>query len=267
MSALKTIIVVGLVCYLGLVAIMYFAQRVLMYFPDPARTAPADAGFPQAQEVALRSADGTELVAWQVPPKAGKPVVLYFHGNGGSLQHRVPKFLPLVEDGTGLVALSYRGYGGSKGNPSEEGLIADGQAAYDFARKQFPDAKLVLWGESLGSGVAVAIAATNDMAALVLEAPYTSTADIAFATYPFIPVQLLMKDQFHSDQRIGQVKAPLLILHGAQDRIIPISYGERLFALANEPKQFVRFPNGEHENLDRFGALQAARDFLARQKL
>jgi fermentation-respiration switch protein FrsA (DUF1100 family) len=194
-------------------------------------------------------------------------VVLYFHGNGGSLQHRVPKFLPLVEDGTGLVALSYRGYGGSKGSPSEEGLIADGQAAYDFARKQFPDAKLVLWGESLGSGVAVAIAATNEVAALVLEAPYTSTADIAFATYPFIPVGLLMKDQFHSDQRIGRVKAPLLILHGAQDRIIPISYGERLFALANEPKQFVRFPNGEHENLDRFGALQAARDFLARQKL
>jgi fermentation-respiration switch protein FrsA (DUF1100 family) len=267
MTALKTIIVVGLACYLGLVALMYFAQRVLMYFPDPARTAPADAGFPQAREVTLQSADGTELVVWQVPPKVGKPVVIYFHGNGGSLQHRVPRFLPLVEDGTGLVALSYRGYGGSKGSPSEDGLIADGQAAYDFARKQFPDAKLVLWGESLGTGVAVAIAAANEVAALVLEAPYTSTADIAFAAYPFIPVRLLMKDQFPSDQRIGQVKAPLLLLHGAQDRIIPISYGERLFALANEPKQFVRFPNGEHENLDRFGALQAARDFLARQKL
>ena len=125
-----------------------------------------------------------------------------------------------------------------KDRPSEAGLIEDARAAYDFARAQHPDAKVVLWGESLGTGVAVAIAAEKDVAAVVLEAPYTSTADIAFATYPFIPVRLLMKDQFRSDERIGKVKAPLLMLHGAQDRIIPLSYGERLFALANEPKQF-----------------------------
>ncbi len=117
---------------------MYFAQRALMYFPDTARTAPADAGFPQAEEVMLRSADGTEVLAWHVPPKEGKPVVLYFHGNGGSLRHRVPRFLPLVADGTGLVALSYRGFGGSHGSPSETGLIDDARAAYDFARARHP---------------------------------------------------------------------------------------------------------------------------------
>ncbi|MET0868282.1 MAG: alpha/beta hydrolase [Pseudorhodoplanes sp.] len=267
MTTLKTILVVGLTVYLGLVAIMYFAQRALMYFPDTVRTAPAEAGLAQAQEVKLRSADGTEVIAWHVPPKQGKPVVIYFHGNGGSLKYRVPRFLSLIADGTGLVALSYRGFGGSKGSPTEAGLIGDGQAAFDFARKQYPDAKLVLWGESLGTGVAVAIAAKNDVAAVVLEAPYTSTVDIAFASYPFIPVRLLMKDQFRSDERIGRVKAPLLILHGAQDRIIPISYGERLFALANEPKQFVRFARGEHENLEQFGASQAAHDFFAKQKL
>ncbi len=264
MTTLKSILVIGLVLYLGLVAIMFFAQRVLMYFPDTVHTAPADAGFPQAQEVLLRSADGTDVIAWHVPPKQGKPVVIYFHGNGGSLQHRVPRFEPLIADGTGLVALSYRGYGGSKGSPSETGLIADGQAAFDFARRQYPDSKLVLWGESLGTGVAVAIAAQNEVAAVVLEAPYTSTADIAFAAYPFIPVRLLMKDQFRSDERIAKVNAPLLILHGTQDRIIPIGFGERLFGLANEPKHFVRFARGEHENLDRFGALQEARDFLAK---
>ncbi len=267
MTTLKSILVIGLVLYVGLLAIMYFAQRTLMYFPDTGRTEPADADFPQAQEVALRAADGTELIAWAVPPTQGKPVVIYFHGNGGALQHRVPRFRPLIADGTGLVALSYRGYGGSKGSPSEQGLIEDGQAAYDFARRQFPDAKLIVWGESLGTGVAVAIAAQNGVAAVVLEAPYTSTADIAFATYPFIPVRLLMKDQFHSDERIGRIKVPLLILHGAQDRVIPIGYGERLFALANEPKQFVRFARGEHENLDQVGALQTAREFLAKHKL
>jgi fermentation-respiration switch protein FrsA (DUF1100 family) len=267
MTTLKYILVVGLSVYLGIVAIMFFAQRALMYFPETVRTAPADAGLPQAQEVMLRSADGTEIIAWQVPPKPGKPVLVYFHGNGGALQHRVPRFLPLIADGTGLVALSYRGYGGSKGSPSETGLIEDGQAAFDFARRQYPDSKLVLWGESLGTGVATAIASHNDVAAVVLEAPYTSTADIAFAAYPFIPVGLLMKDQFRSDERIGKVRAPLLILHGAKDRVIPIAFGERLFALANEPKHFVRFARGEHENLGQFGAVQAAKDFLAKFNL
>jgi fermentation-respiration switch protein FrsA (DUF1100 family) len=126
----------------------------------------------------------------------------------------------------------------------------------------------VLWGESLGTGVATAIAAEKatekDVAALVLEAPYTSTLDIAQAHYPFIPVRWLMKDQFHSDERIGKVKAPILILHGDRDRVIPISYGERLYASAPEPKEIVRFAGGDHEDLDRFGALKAARDFLAR---
>ena len=264
MTALKSILVVALAGYLGLLALMYVLQRTLMYFPDRAHTAPADAEFPQAKEVTLTAADGAQVVAWTVPPQPGKPVVVYFHGNGGSLQHRVPRFRPLVSDGTGLVALSYRGYGGSQGSPSEEGLIADGRAAYDFARKTYPDAKIVLWGESLGTGVATAIAAEKDIAALVLEAPYTSTLDIAQAHYPFIPVRWLMKDQFHSADRIGKVKAPVLILHGDRDSVIPMAYGERLYALAPEPKQIVRFAGGGHEDLDRFGALKAARDFLAK---
>lgn len=264
MTALKSIVVVALVGYLGLIAIMYMMQRTLMYFPDRLHTAPADAEFSQAKEVTLTAADGTRVLAWTVPPQPGKPVVVYFHGNGGSLQHRVPRFQPLVADGTGLVALSYRGYGGSQGSPSEEGLLADARAAYDFARKTYPDARIVLWGESLGTGVATAIAAEKDIAALVLEAPYTSTLDIAQAHYPFIPVRWLMKDQFHSDARIGKVRAPILILHGDRDSVIPIAFGERLYALAPEPKEFMRFAGGDHEDLDRFGALQAAQDFLAK---
>ena len=263
MATLKSILLMALAGYVGLVAIMYFAQRALMYFPYSVRMTPADADFPQAQEVMLRAADGTNVIAWEVPPKEKKPVVLYFHGNGGSLAHRVARFQKLVEDGTGLVALSYRGYGGSEGKPSEDGLIADGRAAYDFARTRYPDAKIVLWGESLGSGVAVAIAAEKEVAAIVLEAPFTSTADIAFNAYPFIPVSLLMKDQFRSDERIGKVKAPLLIMHGTRDRVVPIRFGERLFDIANQPKEFVRFANGGHEDLDRYDHLSAARKFLS----
>jgi hypothetical protein len=263
MATLKSVLLVALVCYVGLVAVMYLAQRKLMYFPYAARMAPADADFPQAREVDLKAADGVRILAWTVPPKPGKPVVLYLHGNGGSVAHRVPRFRKLVDDGTGLVALSYRGYGGSDGNPTEDGLIADGRAAYDFARATWPDAKIVLWGESLGTGVAVALAGEKDVAAVILEAPFTSTADVAFSAYPFIPVRLLMKDQFRSDDRIGKVKAPVLVMHGARDRVVPFRMGERLFALANEPKQFVRFADGGHEDLDRYDHLAAARNFIA----
>lgn len=262
MATLKSVLLVALVCYLGLVAVMYLAQRALMYFPYTARMTPEDAGFPQASEVELKAADGVRVLAWTVPPKPGKPVVLYFHGNGGSLAHRVARFRKLVDDGTGLVALSYRGYGGSEGSPTEDGLIADGRAAYDFARSKYPDAKIVLWGESLGTGVAVAIAGEHDVAAVVLEAPFTSAADVAFSAYPFLPVSLLMKDQFRSDGRIGKVTAPVLIMHGARDRVVPFRLGERLFTMANEPKKFVRFADGGHEDLDRFDHLQAAREFL-----
>jgi len=263
MATLKSVLLVALVCYVGLVAVMYLAQRKLMYFPYAARMAPADADFPQAREVDLKAADGVRVLAWTVPPKPGKPVVLYLHGNGGSVAHRVPRFRKLVDDGTGLVALSYRGYGGSDGNPTEDGLIADGRAAYDFARATYPDAKIVLWGESLGTGVAVALAGEKDVAAVILEAPFTSTADVAFSAYPFIPVRLLMKDQFRSDDRIGKVKAPVLVMHGARDRVVPFRMGEQLFALANEPKQFVRFADGGHEDLDRYDHLAAARKFIA----
>jgi fermentation-respiration switch protein FrsA (DUF1100 family) len=263
MATLKSVLLVALVCYVGLVAVMYLAQRKLMYFPYAARMAPADADFPQAREVELTAADGVRILAWTVPPKPGKPVVLYFHGNGGSVAHRVPRFRKLIDDGTGLVALSYRGYGGSDGKPSEDGLIADGRAAYDFARATYPDARIVLWGESLGTGIAVALAAEKDVAAVILEAPFTSTADVAFSAYPFIPVRLLMKDQFRSDERIGKVKAPVLVMHGVRDRVVPFRMGERLFALANEPKQFVRFADGGHEDLDRYDHLAAARAFIA----
>jgi len=262
MATLKWILIVAITGYFALLALMYVAQRSLMYFPDTTRIAPADAGFPQAQEAVLESADGARVVVWHVPPREGKPVILYFHGNGGALRHRVPRFTSLTSDGTGLVALSYRGYGGSAGSPDEEGLFADARAAYEFAVTRYPSARLVLWGESLGTAVAVAIAGEKKASALILEAPFTSTADIGAAVYPIFPVRLLMKDQFRSDERIGKVSAPLLVLHGAQDRVVPISYGEKLYSLAHEPKKFVRFPRGGHEDLNDYGAVDAAREFL-----
>jgi fermentation-respiration switch protein FrsA (DUF1100 family) len=262
MATLKWILIVAAAGYVSLLALLYVAQRTLMYFPDTARTAPAAAGFPQAQEAVLNAADGTRVVVWHVPPREGKPVILYFHGNGGALRHRVPRFSLLTSDGTGLVALSYRGYGGSTGSPNEEGLFADARAAYDFAAARYPSSRLVIWGESLGTGVAVALATEKKADAVILEAPYTSTVDIAASIYPIFPVRLLMKDQFRSDERIAKVSAPLLVLHGARDSVVPIAYGEKLFSLAREPKKFVRFARGGHEDLNEYGAVDAAREFL-----
>jgi len=246
----------------GFVAFMYFAQRSMMYFPDTLRTPPAEAGLRDAEEVVLNTADGEKVIAWHVAPRGDKPVILYFHGNGGALIHRADRFRALTGDGTGLVALSYRGYGGSTGSPSETGLLADAAAAYEFAAARYPADRIVLFGESLGTGVAIALAAERKVSRLILQAPFTSAADIAAAVYPFLPVRLLMKDQFRSDERIGQVKAPVLILHGAFDRVVPLAYGERLYALANEPKRLVRLPRGGHNDLDSHGAQAVVRDFL-----
>jgi uncharacterized protein len=248
--------------YLGIAALMYVMQRGLMYFPEKLRTAPAAAGFPQAEEVTLQTADGEKVIAWHVPPRGDRPVVLYFHGNGGSLRYRVDRFQRLVADGVGLVALSYRGYGGSTGSPSEAGLIADAQAAYAFAAERYPVSRIVLWGESLGSGVAIALAAEKPVARLILDAPFTSAVDVAAATYPFLPVRLLMKDQFRSDERIARVKVPVLVLHGDADQVIPFRYGERLYAMIPGEKRLLRFAGGHHVDLDRHGAADAALKFL-----
>jgi fermentation-respiration switch protein FrsA (DUF1100 family) len=262
MTTLKSILVFVFIFYGALLALMYFAQRALMYFPDRTRTAPAAAGLPQAAEEILDTADGEKVIVWHVPPRGDKPVVLYFHGNGGALVLRADRFRTLVADGTGLVALSYRGYGGSSGRPSEAGLIADAEATYAFAAARYPPARIVPWGESLGTGVAVALAAGRPVAKLILESPFTSAVDVAAALYWFMPVRLLMRDKFQSDERILQVKVPVLVLHGAHDTIVPIGYGERLYNLVRTPKRFVRFPEGGHVNLDGYGALAAAKNFL-----
>jgi uncharacterized protein len=263
MSVLKSIALLFAAGYLGLAALMYLAQRALMYFPETVRTAPAAAGFPQAEEVVLDTTDGEKVIAWHVPPRAEKPVVLYFHGNGGALQHRVPRFRKLVADGVGLLALSYRGYAGSTGRPTETGLINDARAAYDFATARYPATQIALWGESLGTGVVIALAAEKPVARVMLDAPFTSAVDIASAVYWFLPVRSLMKDQFRSDDRIARVTAPILIMHGERDTIVPIAFGERLYHMIAAPKRFVRFPEGDHNDLDQFGATETALRFLA----
>jgi fermentation-respiration switch protein FrsA (DUF1100 family) len=263
MTTLKWLLIVVAVGYFGGLVALFVMQRSFLFpIPPVGRTAPADAGFPQAEEHVLTTADGEKVIVWHVPARPGRPVVLYFHGNGDYLAGFFGRFRELMSDGTGIVALSFRGYAGSSGKPSEQGLLQDAAAAYAFAAARYSAERIVVWGFSLGTGAAVAIAAEQPVGKLILEAPYTSIADVAAAAFPIFPVRLLIRDPLHSDVRITGVKAPLLVMHGSDDATIPIRFGERLFGLAHEPKQFVRFPGGGHADLGQFGAVETARHFI-----
>jgi fermentation-respiration switch protein FrsA (DUF1100 family) len=263
MTVLKWLLIVGSVGYLGGLAALFLLQRSFLFpIPQVARITPAAAGFPQAEEHVLTTSDGEKLIAWHVPAKPGHPVILYFHGNGDFLAGFFGRFRDMIADGTGVVALSYRGYFGSSGQPSEQGLLKDAAAAYVFTTERYSAERIVVWGFSLGTGVAVALAGEEPVGKLILEAPYSSVADVAATMFPFFPVRLVMRDPFRSDQRIARVNVPLLVMHGERDPAISIVFGERLFALAQEPKQFVRFSGGGHNDLDNFGASGVARQFI-----
>jgi fermentation-respiration switch protein FrsA (DUF1100 family) len=267
MTILKWIVILTAIGYLGALVALFFAQRALIFpIPTRVRTSPVAAGFPIAEEHVLSTSDGERVIVWHVAARPDHRVILYFPGNGDTLAGSAGRFAEMIADGSGLIALSYRGYAGSSGAPSEAGLLADAAAAFAFTSAIYEEKRIVIWGFSLGTGPAVALAAQHDVGGLILEAPYTSIAEVAAAAYPMFPVRALVKDPFPSDQRITKVTAPLLVMHGGRDTTVPIRFGMRLFALAHEPKQFVRFDEGEHDNLDSFGALETARHFIAALK-
>ena len=250
--------------YAVFLVVLFLAQRSLLY-PSAGRgrpMAPAEAGLPEFMGVTLTTADGERLEAWWKPPTPGRALTVYFHGNGGMLWNRRGRARLLTTEGRGLLLVSYRGYSGSTGTPTERGLHLDGLAAYDFAVKAAEPSRTVLYGESLGTGVAVRLASERAVAGVILDSAYTSTADVAKTAYWFMPISLLMKDQYRSSERIAKLTAPLLFLHGDADHVIPIALGERLFAAAPEPKRFVRLPGTDHASVLESGGLAPVRAFL-----
>lgn len=219
---------------------------------------------PDSEQITLTTTDGERLAAWYVAPGKGQPVTLFLHGQGGRLAMQTNRWRRLREAGLGVLAISYRGYPGSTGSPTEEGLHLDARAAYRWLRQRHEARDIVLHGHSLGSGVAVRLATEVEVGAVVLEAPFTAAVDVAAERMPWLPVRLLMLDQFRSRERIGQVRAPVLIVHGDRDSVIPFAHGERLFALAREPKAFERMAGGDHNSLVRDGLYDKVMAFLTR---
>ncbi|MDR3374878.1 MAG: alpha/beta hydrolase [Ancalomicrobiaceae bacterium] len=246
-----SLIAAGLVIvYLIACLTLWAGESLFIYHPDPRRTTPQAAGLQAAdrtQVLEVKTGDGQTLVAWYVDSGPSAPLALFFHGNGGTLRHVVDPIDQLAAFGLTVLAIDYRGYGGSTGWPSEKGLLIDAEAALAYVTSLGRRSdQILLVGQSLGSGVAVQLAARHRFAGVLLDSPFSSIEDVAANMLPMFPVRLLLRDRFRSDRFIGAIDAPLMIVHGDNDWTVPFRFGEKLFAAARDPKTFVRLPGGAH---------------------
>lgn len=253
----------GSAIYLALCGLMYISQRRLTYFPDTTRVAPADKGLDGVAEVTMATPDGEKVLAWWGKAKPGQPTLLYFHGNGGSLATRAERIRKYLGLGRGMFMMTYRSYGGSTGSPSEAANVADAKLAYDTLVKSGVEPKdIIIYGESIGSGVAVQVAAEKPALALVLDAPYTRLVDIAAERYPWVPVRLMMRDQYDSASRLPGLKLPLLVIHGDLDQTVPVAMGRKVLELAGGPKDIVILKGAGHNDHHMFGSFEAVNTWI-----
>lgn len=244
--AKRAAVVLAALYGLALAALALF-QRDLQYLPSGPLLTPVEAGLERVEALHLATQDGETLLAWFAEPKPGRPLIVYFQGNGGSLSARADRFRKMLASGYGLLAIAYRGYPGSTGSPSEAGLLRDGEAAFaEAARRGYTDRRIVVMGASLGTGVATLLAARHKAKALVLDSPFLSALHVAQQRYRLFPVGWLMRDPFRSDLAIGAVEMPVLMAHGEDDTIIPVAEARGLFALAKEPKTLILVPHAGH---------------------
>ncbi len=253
-----------LTTYLAILLGIFAWQRDLLYHPFGRSAAPAEVGVPEMKRITVRTADGLRITAWYAPPaRPLAPTVALYHGNIGTLAMRAFKARRLLDAGYGVLLAGYRGFDGNPGMPREGGLYADARAALDWlAARGTPAQQIVVYGESLGSGVATQMAIERPVAGLVLEAPFTNVPDVAALRYPLIPVHWIALDWFDNLSKMADLRAPLLVVHGEQDTVVPPGMGRRLLQAAHVPKQAAFLPGAGHIDLYRHGAGEAILKFL-----
>ena len=241
-------------CYMLVAGAMFVFQRSFLYFPDTHAIDLAAAGVEGLEVVRSQSGPGIELVHWyRAPTLQDGPVVVVFHGNAGDIGDRLPKYRGLLDAGFGLFLAEYRGYGGNPGRPDEAGLTADARSVMAaLADLGIAPERIVLYGESLGTAVAVKMAAEHHVAGLVLEAPFTSIAEVAQRHYWYLPVRLMLLDKWDVSGHVREVAAPILVVHGERDRVVPTVFGRRFFETAAEPKSALFHPEAGHNDLWEF---------------
>jgi len=231
-------IVILVLTYAVFIVALGLIQQKFIYFPDPAKFVPEEWALKELKPLEVKTTDGLALTSWYSSPrKSGKFTIVFFQGNAGHLGYRNYKVRPWLDAGYGVLMIGYRGFG-NPGMPSEKGFYQDARAAIEALRaKGVPNKAFVFYGESMGTGVAVQMATEYDASGLILESPYTSVPDVGADRYPMVPVRFLLHDKYDSLSKIGNVRMPLLLLHGEMDQVVPIKFGKQLFAAANEPKQ------------------------------
>ena len=255
----------ALAAYVGIAALLFAFQRSIVFAPDTTRPDATAVGLPSLREVRLQAPSGLRLLAWWVPRAPGRPVLAYFHGNGGNLGDRRDRLRLFAGAGLGVLMPEYPGYGGNPGSPSEKAFEDAAEAAMAFLDHEAVEhRRVVVYGESIGTGLATRVAATHEIGALILESPFTSLADIARRRFPYLPIELLLRDRFDQLSRINRVRCPILVLQGARDVIVPPDLGRRLFDAALQPKTLWIAPEGGHNDLFAHGAAKVVLDFVDR---
>ena len=268
MTNLKTIMIYIIGIYFLMILIMFIFQRSLLYLPSKESLDSSYYNKTGLKKVEVTTSDGLVLSSlFKKPSNDEKSIILVFHGNAGHIGHRVDKFRPFLKEGYGLFLVEYRGYGENLGKPSESGLYKDGEAALNFLSKQkIPQQKIILYGESLGCGLAVKLSTKTAFNATILEAPYTSIADVASHHYWYLPTKLLVLDRFDILSMIKNIKSPLLVIHGKKDNVINVNFGKKVFKLAPEPKKAIFVINAGHNNLYEFNIYEKIYQFLKELK-
>ena len=241
-------IIIGIIIiYLFLLDILFIFQRNLMYHPQENNYF-GDKLEVEIEKVNITTIDNINLLGWFHKKDLNKfKTIIYFHGNAGTLDNRIYKLNHFKDMEVNFLIIAWRGFSGNQGSPSEKGLYIDGQSAVNWALKQgVIEDDIILYGESLGTGIATEIAQHKNFAGVILETPFTSMISAAKEFYPYIPVNLLLKDRYENFKKIKNINSPILIMHGEQDTIVPFTMGKTIYQLANEPKYFYFTKHDDH---------------------
>ena len=242
---MQIILIIFFIYFLVLV-FLYFYQRNLLYHPNENNYS-EDKISVDIENVRIKTSDNIELLGWYHEKNLKDfKTLIFFHGNAGSLENRIHKLNHFRDMNINFLIIAWRGFSGNNGNPSEQGLYEDGKSAIDWLiKKGVSEKNLILYGESLGTGVATHLAQNKNFAGVILETPFTSMIDAAKKFYPYIPVKLLLKDKFENYKKIKNINSPILIMHGEVDQLVPFSMGEKIYEIANEPKYsyFTKYDN------------------------
>ena len=232
--------------YFFVLVFLYLFQRNLLYHPNE-NNYQEDKILVDIKKIKISTSDNIELLGWYHKKNLKDfKTLIYFHGNAGSLENRIHKLNHFENMNINFLIIAWRGFSGNDGKPSEQGLYEDGKSAIDWLKqKGVPEKNIILYGESLGTGVATQLAQNKKFAGVILETPFTSMIDAAKIFYPYIPVNLLLKDKFENYKKIKNINSPILIMHGEKDQIVPFSMGKKIYEIANEPKysHFTKYDN------------------------